>query len=757
MRKMNAFGITAFVLFPLLGWAETPRPVIRSITPQSGPTSGGMEILLRGLHFDRAAEVAIGGVRCQKTFWVDSDQITCITPPHAAGISEILLTNPDKQSDIWHEAFIYGPVMSLGQPKKLTVDASVRLQALNATPPVSFSVISGQGKVDPDIPSYIAPSIPTVAIVRATDAAGRSAEVTMSVYARPVLVPDQKTIPSGWNFKFSLTGGAPPFRFSLKSGPGSVDPETGMFQSDQLGESVVSVKDGVGNESEAKVTTVVEVSLKDNRVTAGRSKQLEFSGGVPPYRFSMISGLGSIDESSGIFQAGNEPGTATIEVRDSAGARTEFELIIFRSVQLVPAAKTIFTKEVRTLSATDGILPYQFSLVSGRGWVNPETGTYLSPDTPTVASVRVVDADGNTAESQITVFAGQVHRSLAGGYGHTCAVSRDRIRCWGSNKYGQLGDGTTHSSAIPVVAGTEKGVLSVTAGALHSCALVDWSVYCWGDNRFGQLGVSGIKQSTRPLIVPGLERGVTAIASGAHHNCAIKAGAVYCWGSNDHGQLGVDPSRKLSLIPLLAVPRGARAITAGLGHSCATMEKGALCWGQNSAGQLGNGTLKDSYKPVEVKSLNETIMAVEAGGFHTCALLNGSVRCWGFNGMGAIGRANENNYTTPQEITELNGTVRNLTAGMYHSCAIHEERVRCWGMNKHGQLGINSVDLRALPTDVKNLTGDIETVAAGSEHTCAMNREGVRCWGSNEYGQLGQPPTKNFPVHRMPQHLILVQ
>lgn len=88
------------------------------------------------------------------------------------------------------------------------------------------------------------------------------------------------------------------------------------------------------------------------------------------------------------------------------------------------------------------------------GWEaceSPKTYTGLSKNVH-IFEVRALDMSGNIDEtpapySWMIVTAEQV----SSGYAHTCAVLSDgRIKCWGKNEYGQLGNGTNEGSLIPV-------------------------------------------------------------------------------------------------------------------------------------------------------------------------------------------------------------------------------------------------------------------------------------------------------------------
>ncbi len=129
---------------------------------------------------------------------------------------------------------------------------------------------------------------------------------------------------------------------------------------------------------------------------------------------------------------------------------------------------------------------------------------------------------------------------LVSGFSHECALTTEgRVRCWGSNSYGQLGAGTAY---VPHLAETVEPLphaTRVALGDLHACALTDDGglVYCWGDNDRGQLG-DRPRGPQAPAPVPGI-RDAVDVACGFMFSCArLRGGAVRCWGDvKDVGDL----------------------------------------------------------------------------------------------------------------------------------------------------------------------------------------------------------------------------
>ena len=357
---------------------------------------------------------------------------------------------------------------------------------------------------------------------------------------------------------------------------------------------------------------------------------------------------------------------------------------------------------------------------------------------------------------------------------HTCVLMTDgTVRCWGRNQYGQLGNGEILDGANPhpveVVGLT--GVTSIATGEAHTCALLDdATVRCWGANRYGQLGngESGLgEQEPSPVAVADLS-GVTAITAGGLHSCAVMADTtVRCWGSNELGQLadGTTTDRAtpvdVRVAPGGAALSGVTAITAAQVHTCALLaDTTARCWGFDNQGRLGHGVTPTNQavtSPVQVLASGSTqgtdlltgILEISAGGGHTCALTSadsGTVRCWGDNGSGQIGDGTTNDSVNPFIGVRAvdSGGISAVSAGGLHTCALYRDPfapARCWGEGDDGRLGNGDLLDRSTPTFVI-LFDPIARISSGLNITCTiMADDSVRCWGNGDHGRLGDGET----------------
>jgi alpha-tubulin suppressor-like RCC1 family protein len=326
--------------------------------------------------------------------------------------------------------------------------------------------------------------------------------------------------------------------------------------------------------------------------------------------------------------------------------------------------------------------------------------------------------------------------TVAAGYQHSCAI-RDggSVVCWGGNSLGQLGNGDTTDSPVPVFVSGLTDAVALSAGGASTCALrATGEVACWGSNESGELGDgSGAAFSSVPVAVSGLSDAVT-IGSGASHACAVRAsGQVVCWGFGTFGQLG-DGTSQDSPVPVTVVGLAdATAVAGGYIHTCAVRATGELsCWGDNFAGELGNGTTVSSPIPVGVMGIDDAAAVSSTapfGGDYSCVLRRtGQIACWGTLPL--------NNFSSTVPVAELgiNGATA-ISVGSNSACALRlQGGVACWGFDNLGDGG----DFGSLvATSVSGLT-DATSVATGTMHACATRANGqVVCWGENPSGQLG--------------------
>jgi len=196
---------------------------------------------------------------------------------------------------------------------------------------------------------------------------------------------------------------------------------------------------------------------------------------------------------------------------------------------------------------------------------------------------------------------------------HTCALlTGGSIKCWGGNHFGALGDGTYDTPRTTAVSVLEiTGAKDIGTGYGYTCAiLADDSIKCWGRNGYGELGNGTTLNSNVPVPVLGIS-GASSIALGLSHSHAVlEDGSAKSWGHNSvAGYLGDGTEIDRTTPVFVSGLSGATAISAGGVHTCALLFNGSIkCWGENPFGQLGDGTTMKSATPVSVTILGETVI-----------------------------------------------------------------------------------------------------------------------------------------------------
>lgn len=407
------------------------------------------------------------------------------------------------------------------------------------------------------------------------------------------------------------------------------------------------------------------------------------------------------------------------------------------------------------------------------------------------------NVSGWTLKPVETSFSPKVVPNLSGatqigvGRRHACAILSDAtVQCWGDNSQGQLGNGTTTSSASPVATLGITTAAALTAGDDVTCALLaDESVRCWGANSDGQLGNGTTTPSLSPVTVSGLVD-ATAVDAGTAHVCARRAtGGVSCWGRNTDGQLG-NGTKISSSSPVDAAPLAdATGVSAGSDRTCAVRSDGtaacwgrawpqsgttqpvtvagvsdatqvsvgdrhvctrtgdgtAVCWGDGSHGEIGTPYTPGSANVVPgLAGVDEVVAGVAV----SCARIGDHSRCWGEGTYGEVGWGDRTGSLAPATVgyPDLLRGVSTIATGLDFGCAARAatSTIKCWGRSvanvstgyAHHSL---AVDGPAVPATVQ--------LAAGSNLVCALTGEGsIQCWGANHHGQLGNGTTNPSPT-----------
>jgi alpha-tubulin suppressor-like RCC1 family protein len=207
--------------------------------------------------------------------------------------------------------------------------------------------------------------------------------------------------------------------------------------------------------------------------------------------------------------------------------------------------------EPRTIAGFDRVV--QIGYGSNHGCALLEDGTVRCIGSDALGQLAFGGTrakDSATAET-VAGLADAVQIGVGGMF--SCALRKDgTVWCWGRNDAGQLGrraerERGSYGPAFEAVIGRIEGlehVASISAGGDHACALLeDATVRCWGQNKAGELGDGTTESSPgRIVAVKGLAD-VAQIVAGRSvsegHTCALtRAGEVLCWGSNKDGQLG---------------------------------------------------------------------------------------------------------------------------------------------------------------------------------------------------------------------------
>jgi alpha-tubulin suppressor-like RCC1 family protein len=337
--------------------------------------------------------------------------------------------------------------------------------------------------------------------------------------------------------------------------------------------------------------------------------------------------------------------------------------------------------------------------------------------------------------------------SVSAGEAHACAVQYDtgELYCWGLGQSGQLGNGDTQSSPVPVKVQSDEQFSDVRVNARTTCArggLGD--LYCFGDNFDGQLADETTQGSSLPVLTL---NSTSQVAMSAGYVLATTAGGgLFAWGSNTNGQLGLGAAQAGKVIDIETDTgvEDAELVSAGYTHAC--LIEGAsgfgYCAGSNQDSRLG---LPGDQRPTFTQISQVPLAQISAGYDRTCAITSqGLLECWGRNFPTTFAGLPED-VTTPRQVGKVESWQR-ISVGFDHVCGTTTDLAFvCAGDNSQGELGItgaSSSTFVAPQPPFRSLN-----FSAGRDFTCAIREPDftVVCFGSNEYGQLGRGTSDDSP------------
>ncbi len=322
----------------------------------------------------------------------------------------------------------------------------------------------------------------------------------------------------------------------------------------------------------------------------------------------------------------------------------------------------------------------------------------------------------------------------AGTYYMTGIKFDGTLWAWGNNGSGQLGDGTTTNSSVPIQVGTDN-----TWVAIHSAE--SKSIGLKADGTLWNVGASNT-QITSP------NKRWRSLGVGLSHYLAIATdGTLWTWGANPNGQLGNGNTTSTTTLGQIGSLNNWTSVRGGWYHSLLLRSDGTI-WtaGGNQNGQLGNGTTTSSSVLVQAGT-STTNSAIDASTFNCYAIRsNGTLYGWGMNTSGwAVPGGTTPSTTSPFQIQTSNKWISVASRNEINVKGIQSDgSLWCWGSNGVGQYGNGNNTSSNTPL-INTLQSNVMQAVSGWEHSGILkpNRSIACMTGSNYFGQLGDGTTTN--------------
>ena len=311
-----------------------------------------------------------------------------------------------------------------------------------------------------------------------------------------------------------------------------------------------------------------------------------------------------------------------------------------------------------------------------------------------------------------------------------------KLYSYGYNYDGQLGNGTTENITTPIC------ISDITNSPLNGKNIVDvyiyddtviakdgeGKLYSWGDNDYGELGNGTTENSSMPICISDIQDSPLNgknIVDVYGRIAKDSEGKLYSWGYNRYGQLGngttEDSSMPICISDITNSPLNGKNIVdvyIYYGTVIAKDSEGKLySWGYNRGGELGNGTTENITTPICISDIQDSplngknIVDVYSDGYTVIAKdSEGKLYSWGYNYDGELGNGTTENSSMPICISDIQDSPLNgkniVEVGFGHlnmSAIDNEGKLYKWGNNEGGQFGNGITENSSMPICISDM------------------------------------------------------